>query len=102
MVSIYDFNLLHNQFFFQISLPFSFERYKNDVGDTCYASVGYTTVYRFYSYPDKLRPRISQVLVLPPFRNNGLASKMIEVYLTEIMIQEVFSLNYILWILDNL
>ncbi|KAJ8036620.1 Histone acetyltransferase type B catalytic subunit [Holothuria leucospilota] len=37
-----------------------------------YAFVGYGTVYRYYAYPDKVRPRISQVLILPPFQKQGL------------------------------
>lgn len=40
--------------------------------------VGYTSVYRYYAYFDKIRPRISQVLILPPFQRQGLGAKLLE------------------------
>ncbi|KAF5398216.1 Histone acetyltransferase type B catalytic subunit [Paragonimus heterotremus] len=42
-----------------------------------FAFVGYMTVYKFYAYPASIRPRLSQVLVLPPFRNSGHASELL-------------------------
>ena len=36
-----------------------------------YALAGYATVYNFFAYPDHIRPRISQILVLPPFQRMG-------------------------------
>uniref|UniRef100_A0A671QHC1 Histone acetyltransferase type B catalytic subunit n=2 Tax=Sinocyclocheilus anshuiensis TaxID=1608454 RepID=A0A671QHC1_9TELE len=35
-----------------------FEKYNKD-GETLYATVGYMTVYNYYVYPDKTRPRVS-------------------------------------------
>jgi histone acetyltransferase 1 len=43
-----------------------------------YAFVGFTTVYEFYGYPEHVRPRISQMLVLPPFQKKGIASGMLQ------------------------
>lgn len=43
-----------------------------------YFFCGYATVYRYYAYPDKIRPRISQVLILPPYRRNGLGTALLE------------------------
>uniref|UniRef100_A0A834VF83 Histone acetyltransferase type B catalytic subunit n=2 Tax=Sarcoptes scabiei TaxID=52283 RepID=A0A834VF83_SARSC len=43
-----------------------------------YCFVGYTTVYRYYAYPQNIRPRISQFLILPPFQRLGLGSKLLE------------------------
>lgn len=40
--------------------------------------VGYTSVYRYYAYLDKIRPRISQVLILPPFQRQGLGANLLE------------------------
>lgn len=34
-----------------------FEKYNND-GETLFATVGYMTVYNYYVYPDKTRPRV--------------------------------------------
>ncbi|XP_067613100.1 histone acetyltransferase type B catalytic subunit [Eurosta solidaginis] len=55
-----------------------YEKYKNDNGDYQYATTGYTTVYEYYAYPQHIRPRISQVLVLPPFQKLGIGTKFIE------------------------
>lgn len=42
-----------------------------------YFFVGYATVYRYYAWPDKTRPRISQVLLLPPFRKNSIGTNLL-------------------------
>lgn len=55
-----------------------FEKYKSRTGKDRYASAAYASVYQCYNYPENIRPRISQILVLPPFQRLGLASKIIE------------------------
>lgn len=45
-----------------------------------YASVGYMTVYHFYAYPDRKRPRVSQVLILPPFQRSGHGQQLLKVF----------------------
>jgi len=55
-----------------------YEKYKRSDGKTMYASAGYTSVYEYYAYPENMRPRMSQVIVLPPFRRLGLCSFMVE------------------------
>uniref|UniRef100_A0A1B6KWX0 Histone acetyltransferase type B catalytic subunit n=2 Tax=Graphocephala atropunctata TaxID=36148 RepID=A0A1B6KWX0_9HEMI len=50
-----------------------YENYKSQSGAECHAVVGYCTVYEYYAYPDRTRPRVSQMLVLPPFQRRGLA-----------------------------
>lgn len=37
-----------------------------------YDIVGYTTYYPFFHFPDKLRMRISQFLILPPYQRQGV------------------------------
>lgn len=54
-----------------------FERYLED-GSPRFATVGYLTVYNFYAYPDKMRPRIGQMLVLPPFQGEGHGAQLME------------------------
>ncbi|XP_069978242.1 histone acetyltransferase type B catalytic subunit isoform X1 [Penaeus vannamei] len=44
-----------------------------------YAVAGYTTVYEYYAYPANIRPRISQMLVLPPFQRLGLGAQMLDI-----------------------
>lgn len=58
--------------------PFSYEKYKNKNGNWCYASVGYSTIYKYYAYPNNTRARLSQILILPPFQRLGIGTKMIE------------------------
>ena len=43
-----------------------------------YCFVGYSTVYRYYAYPDRMRPRISQFIILPPFQRRGLGTRLLE------------------------
>lgn len=46
--------------------------------ETYYPFVGYATVYRYYAYPKMIRPRISQMLILPTFQKKGLGSKLLD------------------------
>lgn len=46
--------------------------------DGRWETAGFTTVYRFYSYPDSERARLSQILVLPPYQRQGLGGKLLE------------------------
>ncbi|VDO14448.1 unnamed protein product [Rodentolepis nana] len=43
-----------------------------------YAFVGYASVHFFYAYPENTRPRISQVLILPPFQKMGHCTRLLE------------------------
>ncbi|CAL4072238.1 unnamed protein product [Meganyctiphanes norvegica] len=54
-----------------------YEKY-NVNGSPRYAAVGFTTVYEYYAYPNNIRPRISQMLVLPPFQQGGLGTQMLQ------------------------
>ena len=53
-----------------------FEKYKD--GATLFATVGYMTVYNYYVYPDKTRPRVSQMLILTPFQGQGHGAQLLE------------------------
>nr|CAG4648667.1 EOG090X06NC [Polyphemus pediculus] len=55
-----------------------FEKYPYDDGHR-YAICGYATVYLYYAYPNKTRPRISQFLTLPPFQRLGLGAELLNV-----------------------
>nr|XP_006636572.2 PREDICTED: histone acetyltransferase type B catalytic subunit [Lepisosteus oculatus] len=54
-----------------------FEKYNKD-GETLFATVGYMTVYNYYVYPDKTRPRVSQMLILPSFQGEGHGAQLLE------------------------
>ncbi|CAH3164227.1 unnamed protein product [Porites lobata] len=54
-----------------------FEKRK-EAGNVYYSIVGYSTVYQYYAYPDKIRPRISQMLILPPFQRQGHGVQLLQ------------------------
>lgn len=47
-------------------------------GKNRYPFVGYATVYRYYAYPANMRPRISQMFILPPYQKQGLGAEMLQ------------------------
>lgn len=55
-----------------------FEKYPCE-GSFRYAICGYATIYLYFAYPNKTRPRISQFLVLPPFQRMGLGAELLNV-----------------------
>eukprot|EP00118_Oscarella_pearsei_P019169 m.202096 g.202096 ORF g.202096 m.202096 type:complete len:147 (+) comp39604_c0_seq30:610-1050(+) len=55
----------------------SFEKDTVD-GRPFYSIAGYATVYHYYAYPDKIRPRISQFLVLPPFQRKSHGAHLLQ------------------------
>nr|CUU99760.1 hypothetical transcript [Hymenolepis microstoma] len=56
-----------------------FEKFKSPSSPTHrYAFVGYASVHFFYAYPENIRPRISQVLILPPFQKMGHCTRLLE------------------------
>lgn len=63
---------------FETLSAFSYEKYASSDGKAMYATVGYTTIYLYYAYPQNIRPRISQMLVLPPFQGQGIGAQLIE------------------------
>lgn len=56
----------------------AYEKYTSANGRIQYATVGYSTVYKYYAYPQNIRPRISQMLILPPFQGFGIGARLIE------------------------
>ncbi|XP_026497370.1 histone acetyltransferase type B catalytic subunit [Vanessa tameamea] len=64
-----------------------FEKYRSSEGSTRYATAAYTTVYRYYAYPQHTRPRISQVLTLPPFRKMGICAHLLQAIYSHYIIQ---------------
>jgi len=42
-----------------------------------YCFAGLITIYEYYAYPDNVRPRLSQVLVLPPFQRAGHGAELL-------------------------
>lgn len=44
----------------------------------CYQFIGYTTLYKFFAYPDSWRLRLSQMLILPPYQRHGHGLKLLQ------------------------
>ncbi|WVQ74492.1 histone acetyltransferase type B catalytic subunit [Cryptococcus sp. DSM 104548] len=54
-----------------------FERRKRPETDTfTYHFAGYVSVYPFWCYPDRVRLRLSQFVILPPYQHQGHGSKL--------------------------
>ena len=64
------------------SFIFRFEKYKSN-GNPMFAFAGYMTVYRYYAYPERIRPRISQVLIMPPFQRLGHGARLMQTFYDE-------------------
>lgn len=47
-------------------------------GDHFNKLLGFAAAYRFYHYPDSLRLRLSQILVLPPYQQKGYGRCLLE------------------------
>lgn len=58
-----------------------------------YWFVGYTTVYRYYAYPNKTRPRISQMMILPPFQKKSLGAELLQTiynfYIQDVLVFDI-------------
>ena len=50
-------------------------RHVREAGLPRYSLVAFASVYLFYCYPDRQRPRISQLLVLPHYQRRGHGGK---------------------------
>ncbi|KAE9420185.1 hypothetical protein Angca_005649 [Angiostrongylus cantonensis] len=56
-----------------------FESRGHEAGDgsRAYSFAGYASLYRFYAYPDRIRPRFAQIMLLPQYRKNGIGAKLL-------------------------
>ncbi|XP_075221855.1 histone acetyltransferase 1 [Lycorma delicatula] len=54
-----------------------YEKYSTPDNKKMYSIAGYITVYEYYAYPLNIRPRISQVLILPPYQHQGLCTHLL-------------------------
>ncbi|XP_011307205.1 histone acetyltransferase type B catalytic subunit [Fopius arisanus] len=55
-----------------------YEKYASASGNPRYGTIGFATVYQYYAYPHHTRPRIAQVLILPPFQKMGLCAHLLK------------------------
>ncbi|CAF4668223.1 unnamed protein product [Rotaria sp. Silwood1] len=55
-----------------------YQQYQNDNNQICYAPIGFTKVYLHYTYSNKKRPKISQMLILPPYQRKGHGRRLLK------------------------
>jgi len=54
-----------------------YQEYSNESNQISYYPIGFITVYRYYAYPEQIRPRISQVMIFPPYQRQGHGRKLL-------------------------
>ncbi|VDM59258.1 unnamed protein product, partial [Angiostrongylus costaricensis] len=59
-------------------LLFESRGHESGDGSRAYSFAGYASLYRFYAYPDRIRPRIAQIMLLPQYRKNGIGAKLLD------------------------
>ncbi|XP_065883019.1 histone acetyltransferase type B catalytic subunit-like isoform X2 [Dysidea avara] len=57
-------------------------------GQPFYSIVGYLTLYNYYAYPDKIRPRISQALIFPPYQRQHHGTKLLNAVYNDLIVQK--------------
>lgn len=53
-----------------------YEKRKRQNGTKTYHFIGYSSVYKFYCFPEKHRLRLSQFVILPPYQHQGHGSEL--------------------------
>lgn len=53
-----------------------YERRKRQNGTKTYHFIGYSSVYKFYCFPEKHRLRLSQFIIVPPYQHQGHGSEL--------------------------
>ncbi|CAA88954.2 Histone acetyltransferase type B catalytic subunit [Caenorhabditis elegans] len=75
---------------------FIYERCDTGEGDgsTVANVAGYATLFKFYNYIDRIRPRIAQMLLLPQYRKSGIGASFMESFLRDLRASpEVFDVT---------
>lgn len=53
-----------------------YQKRKRTSGTATYHFMGYSSLYNFYCFPEKVRLRLSQFIILPPFQRQGHGSEL--------------------------
>jgi histone acetyltransferase 1 len=53
-----------------------YEKRKRQNGTKTYHFIGYSSVYKFYCFPEKHRLRLSQFIIVPPYQHQGHGSEL--------------------------
>ncbi len=55
-----------------------YEKRKLSNSEFRYSTIGFLSMYNYYAYPDKVRARVSQVLVMPTYQGMGHGAELLE------------------------
>ncbi|KAL0337322.1 UNVERIFIED_CONTAM: Histone acetyltransferase type B catalytic subunit [Sesamum calycinum] len=61
--------------------------------DSCMKLLGFAAVYRFHRYPDSMRLRLGQILILPPYQRKGYGCSLLEVLNNVAISENVYDLT---------
>lgn len=75
-------------------------------GRHLYFLAGYCSIYNFYCYPEHIRPRIAQIMLLAPYRREGNGAKFLQSIYNDLrtnkMVRDITGISYrwLPWIVD--
>ncbi|VDN18894.1 unnamed protein product [Gongylonema pulchrum] len=64
---------------------FLYESVKMSDGCRRFVLAGYSSIVRFYNYPDRVRPRIAHMLLLPAFRHAGNGGRFLQAIYSDLI-----------------
>ncbi|VDN20649.1 unnamed protein product [Gongylonema pulchrum] len=64
---------------------FLYESVKMSDGCRRFVLAGYSSIVRFYNYPDRVRPRIAHMLLLPAFRHAGNGGRFLQAVYSDLI-----------------
>uniref|UniRef100_A0A915PC13 Coatomer subunit delta n=1 Tax=Setaria digitata TaxID=48799 RepID=A0A915PC13_9BILA len=64
---------------------FLYESFNTYNGISRVALAGYASLVRFYNYPDKVRPRIAQILLLPQYHGAGIGARFLKAIYSDLI-----------------
>uniref|UniRef100_A0A5S6QCP9 Histone acetyltransferase type B catalytic subunit n=1 Tax=Trichuris muris TaxID=70415 RepID=A0A5S6QCP9_TRIMR len=56
----------------------------NKSGEICYATLGYCAIYNFYMFPEYLKPRIAQFMIMPQYQLCSHGKRLLQEVLLQI------------------
>ncbi|KAG2157603.1 acyl-CoA N-acyltransferase [Suillus bovinus] len=69
----------------------SYEKRKRQNGTKTYHFIGYSSVYRFYCFPEKHRLRLSQFVIVPPYQHQGHGSELYKTIYNYVLLNPLIS-----------
>ncbi|XP_047947391.1 histone acetyltransferase type B catalytic subunit [Salvia hispanica] len=61
--------------------------------DGCMRLLGFAAVYRFHRYPDAMRLRLGQILIIPPYQRKGYGARLLKTLNSIALSENVYDLT---------